>query len=78
MLYAASDGSLLMIHANGRLTTADEITPEVKGHTVAYDSAKKLVLLPGGREGKSKLLILRLMDSSQQPNSAGITRAEAH
>jgi YVTN family beta-propeller protein len=76
MLYAASDGSLLMIHANGRLTTADEIIPNVKGHTVAYDSAKKLVLLPGGREGKSKLLILRQMDSSQQPNSAGVSRAD--
>ncbi len=66
MLYAASDGSLLMIHANGRLSIADEITTEVKGHTVAYDSAKKLVLLPGGREGKSKVLLLRPMDSSQQ------------
>lgn len=66
MLYAASDGSLLMIHANGRLTTADEIATDVKGHTVAYDAAKKLVLLPGGREGKSKILILRPMNSNQQ------------
>ncbi len=69
MLYAASDGSLLMIHANGRLSIADEITTDVKGHTVAYDSAKRLVLLPGGREGKSKVLILRPLDSSQQSTS---------
>lgn len=68
MLYAASDGSLLMIHADGHLTIADEITTEVKGHTVAYDAAKKLVLLPGGREGKSKVLILRPMSSSPPDN----------
>lgn len=75
-LYAASDGSLLMIHTNGRLSIADEITTDVKGHTVAYDSAKKLVLLPGGREGKSKVLILRPMGSSPQDTPVGTTRAE--
>ncbi len=69
MLYAASDGSLLMIHADGHLTIADEIATEVKGHTVAYDAAKRLVLLPGGREGKSKVLIFRAMSSNQQPDN---------
>lgn len=76
MLYAANDGSLLTIHANGHLTIADEIMTDVKGHTVAYDSAKKLVLLPGGREGKSKVLILRPMASSPQDTSLGNARAE--
>ena len=40
----------------------------MKGHTVAYDAAKKLVLLPGGREGKSKVLILRPKNSNQPDN----------
>jgi DNA-binding beta-propeller fold protein YncE len=66
-LYAASEGSLLVMSAKGRLSVADNILTEVKGHTVAYDSAKRLVLLPGGREGKSKLLILRQMNPSAQP-----------
>jgi YVTN family beta-propeller protein len=63
-LYAASNGSLLMIQTQGRLTLADEIPTEVKGHTVAYDGARHLLLLPGGREGKSKLLILRPASNS--------------
>ena len=65
MLYAASEGSLLTIHADGRLTPADEIRTEVKGHIVAYDAAKNLVLVPGGREGRSRVQILRLMNSQQ-------------
>jgi YVTN family beta-propeller protein len=68
-LYAASEGSLLTLNAKGRLSLTDEITPQVKGHAVAYDADKKLVLLPGGREGKSKLVIYRLMTPSGQPGS---------
>jgi DNA-binding beta-propeller fold protein YncE len=62
MIYAASSGALLMLHADGqRLSVADEIAADVKGHTVAYDPEKKMVVLPGGREGRSKLLLLRPM-----------------
>jgi YVTN family beta-propeller protein len=74
-LYAASNGSLLMMQAKGRLTSADELAIDVKGHTVAYDAAKRLVLLPGGREGKSKILILRPMDSNPQADANGDVRA---
>ena len=65
-LYAASEGALLVIAAKGSLTATDNIVPQVKGHTVAYDAAKRLVLLPGGREGKSRLLILRPMSPNGQ------------
>ena len=59
-VYAAGGGSLLMLRADGqRLTAADEISPDVKGHTVAYDPEKKMIVVPGGREGRSKLLLLR-------------------
>lgn len=64
-LYAASEGSLLVISVKGKPTAVEAIAPGVKGHTVAYDAAKNLVLLPGGRAGKSKLLILRPMNPAQ-------------
>ncbi len=60
-VYAAGGGSLLVMHANGRLSAAEEINADVKGHTVAYDAEKKLVFLPGGRESKSKILIFKPM-----------------
>lgn len=69
-LYAASNGSLLTMQATGKLVAAGEIATEVKGHTVAYDPAKRLVLLPGGREGKSKVLIFRAMNPTQQTGTS--------
>jgi YVTN family beta-propeller protein len=68
-LYAASEGSLLTLNAKGRLSLADEITTQVKGHAVAYDADKRLLLLPGGREGKSKLVLYRPMTKNGQPGS---------
>ncbi len=69
-LYAAGGGSLLMMLANGRLSAVEEIASDVKGHTVAYDAEKKLVFVPGGRESKSKILILKPMTSGGQPAAA--------
>jgi len=74
-LYAASEGSLLVMSVKGRLVLTDTITTEVKGHTVAYDADKQLVLLPGGREGKSKLQILRPMNINRQTGTAEETSA---
>jgi len=68
-LYAASEGSLLTLNAKGRLSLADEITTQVKGNAVAYDANRKVLLLPGGREGKSKLVIFRPMTVNGQPGS---------
>jgi DNA-binding beta-propeller fold protein YncE len=66
-LFAASEGSLLLLQAKGRLNKLDEIaTAGVKGRTVAYDSERRMVLLPGGSQGKSKLLILRPMAPNAQ------------
>jgi hypothetical protein len=30
----------------------------VKGYSIAYDPAHKMIFLPGGREGRSKMVIL--------------------
>jgi len=66
-LYAASEGSLLVMQAKGRLAKIEEITTVgVKGHIVAFDADKHMLLVPGGSQGKSKLLILRPMTANTQ------------
>jgi YVTN family beta-propeller protein len=68
-LYAAGQGSLLVMQAKGRLSKVDEVaTAGVKGHLVAYDPDKRLLLVPGGSQGRSKLLILRPMAPNAQEN----------
>ena len=74
-LYAASEGTLLVMSVKGKLALTDTINAEVKGHTVAYDADKRMVLLPGGREGKSKLQILRPMNINPQTGMADNTSA---
>ncbi len=77
-VYAAGSGALLMIRADGqRLAIADEIASEVKGHTVAYDPEKKMILLPGGREGRSKLLLLRPITGNSQTPPTESAQAKA-
>jgi DNA-binding beta-propeller fold protein YncE len=68
-LYAASEGSLVTINAKGRLSASDEIVPQIKGHIVAFDAEKRMLLLPGGREGKSKLLIFQPFTPQGQAES---------
>ncbi len=50
-LYAASEGSLLVMSAKGSLAMTDNILTEVKGHTVAYDRGKRLVFCPADGKG---------------------------
>ncbi|MGZ4816140.1 MAG: YncE family protein [Terriglobales bacterium] len=59
-LLAASGGTvcIMEIQANG-LTRGDELNINVRGHSLAYDPETKLIYVPGGREGRSKLLILK-------------------
>jgi hypothetical protein len=35
-----------------------ELPTDVKGYSIAYDPAHKMLFLPGGREGRSKMVIL--------------------
>jgi DNA-binding beta-propeller fold protein YncE len=58
LLYAASgDGSVLAIDLN-RNAVDHELPTDVKGYSIAYDPAHKMLFLPGGREGRSKMVIL--------------------
>lgn len=62
---AAADGSVNMIHTSeGKYFSEHELRTEVRGHTLAYDPARNFVYVPGGREGRSKLVILRRVETS--------------
>ncbi|HET9838761.1 MAG TPA: YncE family protein [Candidatus Angelobacter sp.] len=58
LLYAAAgDGSVLAIDLN-KNTVDHELPTDVKGYAIAYDPAHHMIFLPGGREGRSKMVIL--------------------
>lgn len=60
LIAGSTDGTVSVIKAaGGRLTNNYEMNTGIKGHALAYDTEKKQIYLPGGREGKSKLVILK-------------------
>lgn len=73
-LYAASGGTVSILKTReGGLTREAELNVEVRGHSLAYDPNTKLIYIPGGREGRSKLLILKPLQGTavaNLPNSA--------
>lgn len=68
-LYAASEGYVTIVQTNGGMKALEEVKTDVKGHTLAYDPTHNLIYMPGGREGRSKLLILKNIQSGapEQP-----------
>lgn len=65
LLYAAAgDGSVLAIDTN-RGVADHELPTDVKGYNLAYDPTHKMLFFPGGREGRSKLVILRPVGISE-------------
>jgi hypothetical protein len=64
MLYLASGGGYVTTYRTSgpSLVLVDEIHADVRGHSVAYDPARRYLFLPGGREGRSNLLILKPLD----------------
>ncbi|HWC19576.1 MAG TPA: YncE family protein [Terriglobales bacterium] len=57
---ASSDGTVTTVKVNGRqLAYESEIRTDVKGHSLAFDPERKVIYVPGGREGKSKMVILK-------------------
>jgi hypothetical protein len=64
-LYAAAGGAVCIMKARpGGLTLQSELNVDVKGQSLAYDPETKLIYLPGGREGRSKLLIMKEVDGN--------------
>jgi DNA-binding beta-propeller fold protein YncE len=70
ILYGAAGGSLFVMKANSRLQALDELPTDVKGYSVAYDAERKLVFFPGGREGRSKLLLLKAPGQGNEQDSS--------
>jgi YVTN family beta-propeller protein len=54
---AAGDGSVLAIDLNHK-TVDHELPTSVKGYSLALDPERKMLFMPGGREGRSKMVIL--------------------
>ena len=75
-LYAASSNEVDVIRAGaGQFAFQDQLSLDVRGHGIAFDPARKLLLMPGGHEGRSLILILRPMDvipALQPPSQAMI------
>jgi DNA-binding beta-propeller fold protein YncE len=72
-LFAISSGSVMTMQAADRLTLQDELPIDVKGHVLAFDPSNRLIYVPGGREGRSKLLILKKLPptpGAQKPDAA--------
>ncbi|HZU44165.1 MAG TPA: YncE family protein [Terriglobales bacterium] len=64
VLYTAGGGSVMRIKAaGGSFNTEHELLTKVRGHSLAYDAGRKMVFIPGGQEGHSKLLIVRSIDA---------------
>jgi YVTN family beta-propeller protein len=70
-VYAAmTGGTVSMIREqNGRWSSEQELLTQVRGHTLAFDPSRQLVYMPGGREGRSKLVILKRVENT--PQTAG-------
>jgi YVTN family beta-propeller protein len=68
-LYVASSGGYVTVvkTSDGQFVVADEVRTEVRGHSVAYDPGRHLIYMPGGREGRSKLLVLRYVAAENEP-----------
>ncbi len=58
-LLGISNGAVFVLPVSATLGVANELAVDVKGHTFAYDSANGFIYVPGGREGRSKLLVLK-------------------
>jgi YVTN family beta-propeller protein len=58
LLYASGgDGSVLAIDLV-RNVVDHELPTDVKGYSLAYDPSHQMLFMPGGREGRSKMVIL--------------------
>lgn len=65
MLYAAAgDGSVLAIDLT-RNTVDHELPTDVKGYSLVYDPAHKMLFMPGGRQGRSKMVVLSPISLSE-------------
>jgi DNA-binding beta-propeller fold protein YncE len=66
VLYAAGgDGSVLAIDVAHNVVD-HELPTDVKGYSLAYEPSHKMLFMPGGREGRSKMVILSPIPAGEQ------------
>jgi DNA-binding beta-propeller fold protein YncE len=66
-LYASAGNMVQVMRVDGkRFVDASDNAIEVRGEGLAFDPTTKLVYVPGGREGRSKLLILKQVGPRNQ------------
>ncbi len=67
----AADGTITMMRATGSgFAPLGEVHTDVRGSSLAYDAGRGLLFVPGGLEGKSKLLIMKRVESPQGASNA--------
>jgi DNA-binding beta-propeller fold protein YncE len=72
---AATNGSVNLIAVSGdQFLSQHELQTQVRGHSLAYDSARGTIYLTGGREGRSKLVILKPMETQVAVAPASLAR----
>lgn len=63
---SAADGTITMMRATGSaFAPLGEVHTGVRGSSLAYDAQRGLLFVPGGLEGKSKLLIMKRVESPE-------------
>jgi DNA-binding beta-propeller fold protein YncE len=73
LLAAASGGVVLVYQPSSQgLIAEHEISTGVRGHAIAYDPQRNLILLPGGSDGTAKLLLLQVVPREQSPTVSAI------
>jgi DNA-binding beta-propeller fold protein YncE len=75
-LFAAATGGTVLVYqpTSSGLVAEHEVPTGVRGHAIAYDAQRNLILLPGGSDGTAKLLILQLVPRAQQPATVSAIR----
>jgi hypothetical protein len=66
LLLGYSKGELLLVHAGSELGRPQSVKVELAGHTVAFDGDRRTIFIPGGREGKSKLVMLKAGSAAEE------------
>ena len=71
-LYASAGNLVQVMRVSGsRFVDANDNAIEVRAQGLAFDPSTKLVYVPGGREGRSKLLILKQVGPKTQAVAQG-------
>jgi DNA-binding beta-propeller fold protein YncE len=76
-LFAVAYGAVALLHAGDQLTAVEELPIDVKGYAFAFDSETGFLYLPGGREGRSKLLILKQLSSGVKLQTQAVSQSGA-